>query len=165
MQPKAAREKGWKKVGEVAKALGTTPRALLYYEEQGIISPRRTARGTRYYTSADIRRFAIAHRMVSLGIPVKTVRELASIRPAARSGRESSRRLCPMIDSIIARLEKEIDELTRLREELARGCEVIRECFDCDKRPTRLTCPECPCESRLGEVALLALTWDPDREE
>ncbi|MDX1433247.1 MAG: MerR family transcriptional regulator [Gammaproteobacteria bacterium] len=165
MQPKAAREKGWKKVGEVAKLLGTTPRALLYYEEQGIISPRRTSRGTRYYTKADIRRFAMAHRMVALGIPVKTVRELATIRPAARSGRESSRRLAPAIEEIIEDLDRRIDELSRLREDLARGSEIIRACFDCDLRPTRLTCPECPCETRLYDAEVLALTWDPDRDE
>lgn len=165
MQPKAAREKGWKKVGEVAKLLGTTPRALLYYEEQGIISPRRTSRGTRYYTKADIRRFAVAHRMVALGIPVKTVRELATIRPAARTGRESSRRLCPTIEGLVARLDRQIDDLTRLRRDLVHGSAIIRECFDCEKRPTRLTCPECPCETRLHEAEVLALTWDADREE
>lgn len=165
MQPKAAREKGWKKVGEVAKLLGTTPRALLYYEEQGIITPRRTTRGTRYYTNADIRRFAVAHRMVALGIPVKTVRELATIRPEANSGRESSRKLCPAIKEILAGLDREIDELTRLRHDLSRGHAIIGECHDCDARPTRLTCPECPCETRLGEVELLALTWDCERDD
>ena len=163
MHPKAAREKGWKKVGEVAKLLGTTPRALLYYEEQGIISPRRTTRGTRYYTQADIRRFAAAHHMVALGIPVKTVRELAVIRPAARSGRESSRKLYPAIEAIVAKLDRRIDELTRLRRDLVRGGAIIQGCYDCERPPSRTTCPDCPCEACFDEAEVLALTWDPDR--
>ena len=37
------------KIGDVARQLGTTARTLRYYEEQGLLTPPRTAKGTRLY--------------------------------------------------------------------------------------------------------------------
>ncbi|MER0239052.1 MerR family transcriptional regulator [Fulvimarina sp. MAC8] len=68
-----------RKIGEVAALFSTTPRTLLYYEEQGILAPTKTTKGTRMYSQADLRRFATAQELSSLGVPLRTVRDLVSI--------------------------------------------------------------------------------------
>ncbi|MFP4132277.1 MAG: MerR family transcriptional regulator, partial [Thiohalospira sp.] len=36
-------------IGELAERLGTTPRTLRFYEEEGLLAPERSPGGTRRY--------------------------------------------------------------------------------------------------------------------
>lgn len=83
-------DSGLLKTGDAARALGTTARTLLFYEEEGLIRPRRTARGSRQYSRFDLARAAIAIRLSQMGFPLKLVKQLASVRPTARTGHEAS---------------------------------------------------------------------------
>jgi DNA-binding transcriptional MerR regulator len=160
-----ARCGGFKTVGEVADAFGTTPRTVLYYEELGVMTPRRTARGTRIYSENDMKRFEVAYRMANLGVPLKTIKAFASTREAAKTGDEASRKLCVMIDSLKETLEHQIRDLDKLKQDLDRARVMVRQCWDCPNKPARATCPSCPCELFIDEAQLLRLTWDPDRPE
>ncbi|MCS0495656.1 MerR family transcriptional regulator [Ancylobacter sp. MQZ15Z-1] len=163
MDVKTARRSGLKKVGEVADIFGTTPRTLLYYEEQGILSPMKTARGTRMYSDADIKRFEVAYKLSCLGVPLKTIRDLATTRPNAQTGDESGRKLCGILDGLVEDISRQIRHLEFMKQDLERGRLMIRMCWDCPNRPTRRTCPKCPCEVQMDQSQLMWLTWDPDR--
>ena len=163
MDVKAARRSGLKKVGEVADIFGTTPRTLLYYEEQGIIAPMKTARGTRMYSDADIKRFEVAYKLSCLGVPLKTIRDLATIRPNAKDGNESGRKLCGILDDLIDDITRQVRHLEFMKQDLERGRLMIRMCWDCPNKPARRTCPKCPCEVQMDQSQLMWLTWDPDR--
>lgn len=163
MDVKVARQSGLKKVGEVADIFGTTPRTLLYYEEQNIISPMKTSRGTRMYSEADIKRFEIAYKMSCLGVPLKTIQDLATIRPKSATGNESGTKLSTILDNVIDDIQRQIRALDYLKQDLERGRLLISLCKGCDKKPTRKTCPDCPCELQMDQSQLLWLTWDPDR--
>ena len=39
------------KIGEVARLLGLTTQALRFYEQEGVVMPRKSENGTRYYTT------------------------------------------------------------------------------------------------------------------
>lgn len=164
MNPSEARKRGWKTVGEVAAMLGTTTRTILYYEEEEIIEPKRTARGTRFYSDPEIKRFAIAHRMSCLGFPIRTIKELAQTREASQTGSEAGRKLSGIVDDLVVHIERQLSHLAWLKEDLERGNAILQGCWDCPNRPTRATCPDCPCEVHLDESQLLRLTWDPERE-
>ena len=43
------------RIGELARKAGTSSRSLRYYEEQGLLSARRTANGHRDYDESDLR--------------------------------------------------------------------------------------------------------------
>ena len=45
-------------IGQMATQAGISPRALRYYEEQGLISPHRSDGGYRVYDEVDARRLA-----------------------------------------------------------------------------------------------------------
>jgi DNA-binding transcriptional MerR regulator len=48
------------RIGDAAAAAGTTPRALRFYEENGLLHPpRRTAAGQRLYGPADVDRIRV----------------------------------------------------------------------------------------------------------
>lgn len=42
------------KIGEIAKLLGLTTQALRFYEQEGVISPKKSENGTRYFTQAEV---------------------------------------------------------------------------------------------------------------
>ena len=37
------------KIGEVARLLGLTTQALRFYEQEGVVTPKKSENGTRYY--------------------------------------------------------------------------------------------------------------------
>ena len=61
-------------VTELAEQLGTTPRALRFYEDKGLVSPRR-AGTTRIYTHRDRGRLALILRGKRLGFTLREIRE------------------------------------------------------------------------------------------
>lgn len=46
------------KIGELARRTGVSERMLRFYEEQGLLSPVRTAAGYRLYAEEDVARVA-----------------------------------------------------------------------------------------------------------
>ena len=65
------------KIGEVTKICDVTRKALLVYEEAGILSPiiKNEQSGFRYYTPEDIRRINALKTLQSLGLSLKEINE------------------------------------------------------------------------------------------
>ncbi|MBW8481586.1 MerR family transcriptional regulator [Actinomadura sp. PM05-2] len=114
------------RIGDAAAAAGTTPRALRFYEQRGLLDPPRTAAGQREYGPDDVARVRVVRDLLSLGLTVEDVRAVADRLhllgvPGCESGDEggaghgaggvAARRL--------AALDAEIGRLTRLRDALA----------------------------------------------
>lgn len=160
MELETARKLGLKKIGEVAEMFDTTARTLLFYEEMGIISPRRTSHGTRIYSESDIKRFDIAYRMATLGIPVKTIRDLVLARTEVGNGDAFGRRLAHSLDLLKEELANQIRLLQNLTEDLDRGKTIVTQCTNCKNPPTRGLCPQCPSQRYMDQAKLLYLTGD-----
>ena len=63
------------RIGDAAAAAGTTPRALRFYEENGLLPPPpRTAAGQRVYGPRDVRRLRVIRQLLELGLTVADVR-------------------------------------------------------------------------------------------
>ncbi|MFI0235781.1 MerR family transcriptional regulator [Streptomyces sp. NPDC016845] len=66
------------RIGDAASAAGTTPRALRFYEERGLLPPpRRTATGQRDYSPQDLARVRAIRQLLALGLTVADVRACA----------------------------------------------------------------------------------------
>lgn len=63
-------------IGQLAELSGASPRAIRYYEDMGIIAPRRLANGYRSYSDADVRRLAQILSMRACGLPLPTIRKI-----------------------------------------------------------------------------------------
>ncbi|MEU5771427.1 MerR family transcriptional regulator [Streptomyces asoensis] len=116
------------RIGDAAAAAGTTPRALRFYEERGLLTPPpRTAAGQRRYGPDVVARVHVIRELLALGLTVEDLRCIAdriqllvedpqrccaADDPAARGSGVVARRL--------AAIDSEIDRLTGLRTRLAR---------------------------------------------
>ena len=160
MELEAARRLGLKKIGEVAEIFDTTSRTLLFYEEMGIICPRRTRHGTRVYSESDIKRFDIAYRMAMLGIPIKAIRELVLARTEAEAGNSFGYRVSHSLDLLKTDLSRRIRLLQSMVEDLNQGKTIITQCTDCKNPPTQFLCSACPSQKYMEQAQLLYLTGD-----
>jgi MerR family copper efflux transcriptional regulator len=115
------------RIGDAAAAAGTTPRALRFYEQNGLLRPpRRTATGQREYGPREVARVRVIRELLSLGLTVADLRTCAdrldllegdTLPPYGGPGPCST--TTGIVQRRIAALDAEIDRLTRLRERLA----------------------------------------------
>lgn len=161
---KAARAAtGRMKIGDAAKELGTTTRTLTYYEDEGLIEPKRTPKGTRLYSADDVKRARIVHALSQIGVGMQRIKELALTRPLYSSGRDSSRKIVPVLEALGSELGERIELMIQLQRDMQRGAELLRACWNCTRKPGRVTCPNCPVETHLDHSLIARLVWDPDR--
>ncbi|TDU02569.1 DNA-binding transcriptional MerR regulator [Streptomyces sp. 846.5] len=116
------------RIGDAAAAAGTTPRALRFYEQRGLLPPPvRTATGQRLYGQADVDRVRVIRQLLALGMTVEDLHRCADrlhLCPGdalPSSGRPEG--ICSSTDGIISRrlaaIDTEIARLTGLRELLS----------------------------------------------
>lgn len=114
------------RIGDAAAAAGTTPRALRFYEERGLLPPPpRTPSGQREYGPAEVARVRAIRELLALGL---TVEDLCGLADRIHLLVADPRRRCAggpespgagVVHRRLAALDAEIDRLTRLRTLLA----------------------------------------------
>jgi len=154
-----------RKIGEVAEELGTTPRALRFYEEEGLIASRRTTGGTRLYSEEDIARFRGILGLAHAGIPLALIKELATTREKFKTGQGASHGVHTVLETLQESIREQIDALEKLESELSDAAKTIEGCYRCKKPPTRQGCPNCPVNKRLESSEILNLIWEQSVEE
>ncbi|MEV0275560.1 MerR family transcriptional regulator [Streptomyces sp. NPDC050610] len=125
------------RIGEAAAAAGLTPRAVRYYEQQGLLVARRTPSGHRVYGPADVRRLRIVRGLLEAGLTVGDVRSFAEgldgvpaegldrapTDPGPRLFATSEAGACSAVEVVIRRrladLDARIERLMELRRRLA----------------------------------------------
>ncbi|MGW6155788.1 MerR family transcriptional regulator [Streptomyces sp. NPDC055144] len=115
------------RISDAAAAAGTTPRALRFYEERGLLPPpHRTATGQRVYAERDIARIRAIRRLLGLGLTVEDVRACADridvlvAHPDRRCSAPTPGAASGVVQLRIAALDTEITRLTALRDRLSR---------------------------------------------
>lgn len=97
------------RIAELARQVGTTPRMLRYYEDEGLLSPGRAANGYRDYDEADARSARQVLAMAEAGLTVAAIRTVLPC--ASPDGRRL--RACP---TVVPEMDR---QLRALRERIA----------------------------------------------
>lgn len=139
--PAAGRQKGSRmNIGEAAQAAGVPAKTIRYYEEIGLIAPRRDTNGYRSFSGRDVHRLAFLGRARALGFGIAECRALLGLyEDDARASEDVKRLALSHLDRIDAR----IAELHALRATLA---ELVDACAG-DHRP------DCPILADLAGAA------------
>lgn len=118
------------RIGDAAAAAGMTPRALRYYEQQGLVTARRTPSGHRVYDAEDIRRLRAVRELREAGLTVGDVRAFAHLlRTMPPEGvpalipKDPRAERCGTAEAVarrrLADLDDRIERLSQLRARLA----------------------------------------------
>ncbi|MER7130302.1 MerR family transcriptional regulator [Streptosporangium saharense] len=106
------------RIGELARRAGVSPRALRYYEQQGLIRARRTANGYREYSEADLKLVTEIRSLLTVGFTLEDAKPfVACLRAGHESGAD-----CPESVEVYRRKLAEIDD--EIRALLVRRAEV-----------------------------------------
>ena len=93
-------------VTELCNAFDVTPRTLRFYEDKGLLSPRRI-NGTRVYSRRDRARLALILRAKAIGSSLAEIKQYLDMYGQAGEGREQQLRyVMQRTDNAIAELEQ-----------------------------------------------------------
>ncbi|WP_339617290.1 Cu(I)-responsive transcriptional regulator [uncultured Gilvimarinus sp.] len=109
-------------IGQAAEATGLSTKSIRYYESQGLLQAQRQANGYRHYDRACIRRLTLLSRARSVGFSLQECAELLALFDDQKRHSKDVKRA---VQHKIAQLDKQLDNLTRMRntlEELAHRC-------------------------------------------
>lgn len=150
------------KIGEVAEQLSTTPRTLRFYEEQGMLEPFRSNKGTRLYCDDDIERLRVIQHLVRLDIPLRTIHKLATARSSSRDGSEASHKVFDLLSDLQTDVEQKSKECEEALEQINVALESVQGCFGCKTEATAHACKECTYEKQISKSRLFHLIWDKE---
>ena len=107
-------------IGELSSRTGVSPRSLRYYEEQGLLTARRTALGHRRFDTEAIDRVLLVQRLFAAGL---SSREIAPVLPSLLGrGEHDGRRA----EALIAHRDRLLYESARLQD----TAEILEEVID-----------------------------------
>ena len=118
-------------ISDLAREFDVTPRAIRFYEDQGLISPRREGQ-RRVYTPRDKTRLKLTLRGKRLGLSLSEIKELIDMYEPGRDERPQLERFLAVLESHKsgllqqrADIEAQLSEIhtfeKRLRKQLKRG--------------------------------------------
>jgi DNA-binding transcriptional MerR regulator len=151
------------KIGSVAKTLNISLRTLRYYEEMGLVHPFRTEKGTRLYSDEEIIRLHTALGLREYGLSLEQVIELATSREQFTTGKESSKKILPILRTLKSEITEKINSYEALAQNVVRAIELIQNCELCNLPPTNKGCPNCPVSRQKHESGIAALIWEADK--
>jgi DNA-binding transcriptional MerR regulator len=102
-------------VTQLANDLGVTARAIRFYEDKGLISPRR-AGNNRVYTPRDRARMIIILRGKKLGFSLREIGEYLDLYDVDPTG---AKQLRALLKAVNARIEQLVDQRIALDQTLA----------------------------------------------
>jgi Cu(I)-responsive transcriptional regulator len=127
-------------VGEAANASGLSVKTLHYYEEIGLVVPKRQENGYRAYSESDVHKLNFIHRARGLGFTVEACRELLSLY---EDRNRASADVKAIAGQHLEEVETKIEELKSLRE-------TIKDLHDNCRGDHR---PDCPIIDGLASVS------------
>jgi DNA-binding transcriptional MerR regulator len=108
-------------IGDVCERLGLSPRTVRYYEELGLLpGVRRKSGGRRVYGPGELGRLRFIQRLKALGLSLAEIRELNAVHAIGGSTRAMLGRLDELLGQQLSEIEARIQELARLRDEIAK---------------------------------------------
>ena len=105
-------------ISELAREFEITPRAIRFYEDQGLLAPRREGQ-RRIYTPRDRTRLKLTLRGKRLGLTLSEIRELIDMYEPGRDAR-------PQLERFLAALESHRASLLQQRADIQAQLAEIR---------------------------------------
>ncbi|SIT90901.1 Cu(I)-responsive transcriptional regulator [Yoonia rosea] len=127
-------------IGDAAAKAGLPAKTIRYYEDIGLVKPRRDANGYRAFVQTDIHKLTFLARARALGFSIEDCRDLLALWEDNSRASSDVRQIA---QEHLARIETKIADLEDMRDTLKT---LVRDCAGDDR-------PDCPILNRLGDPA------------
>ena len=105
-------------IGELAREFDVTPRAIRFYESEGLVAPRRDGQ-RRIYTPRDRTRLKLTLRGKRLGLSLSEIRSLIDMYEPGADQRPQLERFLTVLEAHRATLERQREDLDAQLTEIA----------------------------------------------
>lgn len=120
----------WLSIGQISTRSGVAASALRFYEDQGLISSRRTAGNQRQYQRSTLRRIAFIQAAQRVGLALSEIKSALDSLPHDRTPNRTD--WSKLSRNWRSHLNERIAELERLRDDLdgciGCGCLSLQRC-------------------------------------
>ena len=113
-----AKDRSEYSIGDLAREFDVTPRAIRFYEDQGLLAPRREGQ-RRIYTQRERTRLKLTLRGKRLGLSLSEIRELIDMYEPGRDERPQLERFLAALESHRAALEQQRTDIEAQLSEIA----------------------------------------------
>jgi DNA-binding transcriptional MerR regulator len=104
-------------ISELAREFDVTPRAIRFYEDQGLLAPRRDGQ-RRIYSPRDRTRLKLTLRGKRLGLTLSEIRDLIDMYEPGRDERPQLERFLAVLEAHKASLLQQRDDIAAQLSEL-----------------------------------------------
>jgi len=134
-------------IGQLAKAVHKTPRALRLYEQKGLIHPdSRSQGGFRLYGLSALSRLEWILRLSELGLSLDEIQSMLEEIGAAENGDVAMSVLRDEYHRRVAEVTAQIERLEALRQGLKAGLRYMERCRGCGRTELPKSCAKCIAE-------------------
>ena len=134
-------------IADLARAFGVTPRALRFYEDQGLLAPMRQGQ-TRLYSAADRARLAWILRGKRVGFSLAEIAEMLDLYALGDHRTTQRRRTLAKCRERIAALERQRADIDQMIAELEAFTELLAEIIE---NPAREAAARARFHAAVGE--------------
>lgn len=132
------------RVGELAKAVGKTVRAMHLYEELGLLEPRsRSEGGFRMYGPEAIDRIHWIVKLQAIGFTLAEIQGFVKDFQDAGSGREATARVRAMFTDKQAQIREQMMQLQVIENDLQEAVAYLDSCQTCTDDYAPSACRSC----------------------
>ena len=132
------------RVGELAKAVGKTVRAMHLYEELGLLEPRsRSEGGFRMYGAEAIDRIHWIVKLQAIGFTLAEIQGFVKDFQGAGSGREATERVRALFTEKQAQIREQITQLQVIENDLNEAVAYLDSCQTCSEDYAPTACGSC----------------------
>lgn len=117
-------------ISELAAEFDISPRAIRYYEERGLLAPRRSAGNQRVYTRGDRRRLKLILRGKRLGFSLDEIAEMIGMPETDLTEVEQIRRSLAYGRSKLEEIARRKKELAELEQDIRATMETLEQTLD-----------------------------------
>jgi len=121
-----ASEEEFTRIGEMARTYGVTLRALRFYEDKGLISPKRDG-STRLYSRKDMARLKLILLGRKIGFSLRDVKQMMDLYDPSGSNTKQLRLALEKSEKQMTRLQKQRAVIDEAVAELSDMMTIVRE--------------------------------------
>lgn len=134
-------------IGQLARAVGKTPRALRLYEEKGLIMPRdRSPGGFRLYGDSALTRLRWILKLSEIGLSLDDIQSMLGEIGAAANGDTAMSVLRSEYRTRLVELDAQMQRIAALKAAVEAGLRYMERCHGCARSPLPACCKGCIAE-------------------
>lgn len=136
---------GLLQVGQLAKVVGKTVRAIHLYEDLGLVRPAERSKGRfRLYERDAVERVRWIGKLQAAGFSLPELREILRGHESSSSAKESARHLASVYERKLKEVQAKLAELHRIERELVTSLAYLDACQSaCGSHEKVDSCPSC----------------------